>query len=136
MREIPFEPKATVTPAQSNSTTETKPAGDYQKHVVSLKDRLKQPAALNSPPEEKKASESTTQQPVNEEKKPGAEGEPKVEESATFDDFEQKVNEKLNETDAIEISEMIVQIGNIGRLFFMPGIYEGQISKGRRSQVL
>lgn len=127
MRIEPF-PKKDIA-AQSVSTTE-QPA-EYQKHVVSLKDRLKQSAALNKPVEEKKEPEQQAQQQTTtEQPKPNAE-EPKVEESATFDDFEKKVNEKLNETDAVEISEMIVQIGNIGRLFFIPGIYEGLMFPGQ-----
>jgi hypothetical protein len=118
MRDKPFE--------NTESTTEL-PERDYPK--ISLADRLapkgkpqgaaKQPAAEIPPnPEPENTNEPEEQGPQSEN-------------TDDFEEFEEKVHKTLKDTDAVEIAEMIVSVGNIGRVVFMPGIYEGFMYPGQ-----
>lgn len=108
----------------------------YESRRVSLLDRLTSSAKKSTPePETKKPEVDTVIEEDNTSaddkgKSAGDSGSaPKTE--SDFEEFENKVHEKLKETDAIEIAEMVVQVGNIGRMVFLPGMYEGFMYPGQ-----
>jgi hypothetical protein len=132
MRES-FSDEELGTPANTN--TSTTPGN----HRVDLSERLKLKPAFNNPSSENTESSTTKEtDPEQTETTSGTDGAGASASSATFDDgggapddekkfedFADKIEDALSAEDAIEIAEMFVSIGNIGRMIFLPGLYEG-----------
>ncbi len=142
MRKTPLE-AAPAAPAIAKAET---PNAGTDTQFVDLSERLKKKVvAANEPAPEKNEQTSATV----EETAPGTEEKPGADQGAAeactattpgsatfdgedgFDKFAKAANEKFSEADAIEIAEMIVQFGNIGRIIFLPGIYEGLMYPGQ-----
>lgn len=128
MRQKPFD-------LQEEEVAE--PRAGEQNHRISLADRLKQKAFMQTESEKKEEPEAQTETTTGS-KEPGKK---EVDGSGTFEDggdenggfekFVEKVEEKLSQEDAMEVAEMLVQMGNIGRMFFLPNIYEGFMFPGQ-----
>lgn len=121
---------------QSIEAAKSLQQGTYESRKVSLLDRLKGPDPVK--PKNETPEGDTSDKDFKERKPdtetdavPGSENNADGKAADTFEDFEEKVYNKLNDTDAIEIAEMIVQVGNIGRMVFIPGMYEGFMFPGQ-----
>lgn len=124
MREIPFE-----NPAANAAGTDAEP--------ISLLDRIKmatrshnEPSANENAEENKSGHEPDGHEP---------DGKPEEEPSVTFDETEtddpeeeaaRKIEEVLMENPE-ELAELLVELGNVVRIIFGPGIYEGLMYPGQ-----
>jgi hypothetical protein len=129
----------------SSEKTKSSTTQGTQSHRVDLTERLKLKPAFNNPAsEERKPGEETDQEDTESStgtKTQGAgktsatfsdgKGEASEETQEGFEGFAKNIEDQLSSEDAIEIAEMIVSIGNIGRMVFLPGLYEGFMYPGQ-----
>lgn len=140
MRKTPFQtaPGATglasAGPEQSNTAT---PANNFH---VDLTERLKQPIkkSVADQPEQQPAEEEHTRSEAQQETTAPAGG--SAGSSATFEDTEEEYQEfkagiagKLDGSveNPEEIAEILIGLGNMGRMMFGPGFYEGLMFPGQ-----
>lgn len=108
------------------------PQGEgWKAHTINLAEHLKQTARDNTAGG---ATQPAAVQPGTEEKKEGTE-QPAAPGAGTFDDgkpaeaeqgkseFKKMVEGFENENDPKTLAKILVQLGNVGRIFFVPGMY-------------
>lgn len=143
MRLIPFKTKPAVTATEVAKATGTNgPVTSAANYEIDLAERLKTPLHINVK-EPAAEPETKAEQPAPETQNPAPKPEMKAElggASATFEDepkdgyeeFKDGIAQKLNQhvENPEELAETLIEIGNVGRIIWLPGLYENLMFPG------